>query len=190
MDKPSQILSINQIQTREQFEELFRTYYQELCSFVMTFLKDELAAEEVVQEVYFKLWLKREEITFSASPKSYLYAAVRNASLNVIKHIEIREGYKKQNEESRRAEENSTGDSMELMELEQKIALAVSELPEARQKIFVMSRHEGLKYIEIAEELGISIKTVEAQMGKALSYLKEKLRDYLPLWLWLFIFFE
>lgn len=113
--------------------------------------------------------------------ESYLYRSVRNASLNLIKHISIREKYKEHNQKEIEYAENIDKDPMNASELELKIRASIDLLPEQRRKIFLLSRYEQLKYKEIAEQLGISVKTVENQMGKALQFLKNELVDYLPL---------
>ncbi len=178
------------IRTKSGYEALFREHYEGLCTYVHFYLKDYAAAEEVVQDLFFNLWKKREELEITTSIKSYLYKAARNHSLNVIKHIEVRENYKKMNEEHRSESEMLGTDELETLELEQRIKAAIDNLPPERKKIFLMSRFEDLKYREIAEKLNISVKTVEAQMGKALKFLKEQLSDYLPLWLSIILFFE
>jgi|SRR5690606_12288005 len=176
--------------TKADFERLFRKYYQNLCSYVFYFLKDHAAAEEVVQDVFFALWQKRDELKITSSVKSYLYKAARNHSLNVLKHIEVRENYKQHNERLRAETEAGEEGVLETKELQKRIENAINQLPPERKRIFVMSRYEDLKYREIADELGISVKTVEAQMGKALRFLREQLVDYLPLWLYVLLFFE
>ncbi len=164
---------------RAEFEVLFRTHYSDLCAYANVYMKDLEAAEELVQEVFYKLWSKRESIEITSSMQSYLFRAVRNSSLNLIKHINIREEYKAHNEREMSYNELEHYDQVEASELEQKISKAIEELPTERRKIFIMSRYEGLKYGEIAEKLGISPKTVENQMGKALKYMREHLKEYL-----------
>ncbi len=178
------------ISTKEGYEALFREHYEGLCSYVHFFLKDYAAAEEVVQDLFFNLWKKRHELEINTSIKSYLYKSARNLSLNVIKHIEVRENYKKLNEEQRTDGQMQQSVEVETMELEERIKTAIDQLPPERKRIFLMSRYEDLKYREIADKLNLSIKTVEAQMGKALRFLKEQLSEYLPLWLSMIIFFE
>jgi RNA polymerase sigma-70 factor (ECF subfamily) len=163
------------------FELLFREYYGDLCSFACSFLKDLPASEEIVQDIFFNLWTKRDVIEIKTSIKSYLYQSTRNRCLNTIKHIEVREKYKLFNEEQRSYNESIEEDPMIESELAQRIENAIEALPRERKRIFKMSRYEGLKYREIAEELDISQKTVENQMGKALRFLKEQLIEYLPL---------
>ena len=133
-----------------------------------------------------KLWKKREELEIRTSLKSYLFRAVRNACLNMISHINIREEYKKYHElEVREDEKNFTDESI-VTELEDRIRKTIDTLPVERRKVFVLSRFEGLKYKEIAERLNISVKTVENQMSKALKFLRENLVDYLPIILLIF----
>ncbi len=178
------------IRTKSGYEALFREHYEGLCTYAHFYLKDYAAAEEVVQDLFFNLWKKREELEITTSIKSYLYKAARNHCLNVLKHIEVRENYKKMNEEQRSVSELQGTNELEAVELEERIKAAIDQLPPERKKIFLMSRYEDLKYREIAEKLNISVKTVEAQMGKALRFLKEQLSDYLPLWLSLILFLE
>ncbi|GAB7087373.1 RNA polymerase sigma-70 factor [Marinifilum fragile] len=167
--------------SREDFESLFNDHYSRLCAYAYNFLKEQEASEEIVQEAFFKLWIKRKDIVIESSMESYLYRAVRNASLNLIKHINIREKYKEYNQEEIEYDEQIDRDPLNASELELKIRASIDLLPEQRKKIFILSRYEQLKYREIAEHLGISVKTVENQMGKALKFLREELADYLPL---------
>jgi len=106
--------------------------------------------------------------------------------MNVLKHVDIREDYKTMKEQDRHESQRSGEDEMIVSELEQKIRQAIDRLPLERRKVFIMSRYDGLTYNQIAEKLGISVKTVENQMGKALKTLREDLSEYLP---WLILFF-
>jgi RNA polymerase sigma-70 factor (ECF subfamily) len=167
--------------TRQEFEEIFRLHYANLCAYAYKYLQEKEASEELVQDVFFKLWVKRTEIDIQSSLKSYLYRAVRNGALNVISHLKIREEYKASNEQNRLDTEMQDGDELVGSELNQCIQSSLMKMPEQRRRIFVMSRYEDLKYREIAEQLGVSIKTVESQMTKALKFLRVELREYLPL---------
>ena len=169
------------------FEELLRSLYSHLCNFAFTFLKEQAASEEIVQEMFFKIWEKREELEIKSSIKSYLFSSVRNHCLNQLKHLEIRDTYKVYNEQQIQYSEQQGHDSAIEHELEERIEIAIASLSVERQKVFKLSRFEGKKYKEIAEELDISIKTVEAQMSKALKFLREVLKDYLPVILLLYI---
>ena len=163
------------------FEGIFRELFQPLVHYAMRFLREVEASEEVVQDAFFAVWEKRATLEIHTSIKSYLYRSVHNKCLNLIKHIGIREEYKSWNEQTREAQEVMVADELGKSELEQRIHTAIEALPTERQKIFRMSRFEGLKYQEIADQLNISVKTVENQMGKALKALRGSLADYLPL---------
>lgn len=165
--------------SKEEFESLFRENYSNLCSYANKFICDVDASEEVVQEVFFKLWNNRESIEISSSIQSYLFRAVRNSSLNLIKHINIREEYKAHKEREIAHEEASYEDGIVATELENKIRESINQIPPERRKIFIMSRYDGLKYKEIAEKLSISVKTVENQMGKAIKYMRDNLAEYM-----------
>jgi len=169
------------IEDKAAFEELFRTHYSRLCSYANTFLKDTDASEEIVQEVMFRIWVNRDSLSITTSIQSYLFRAVRNGCMNMLKHIEVREDYKVWNETNGPASEYIKEDHIIVSELQQKIRDAIDRLPMERKKVFIMSRYDGLTYIEIAAKLGISVKTVENQMSKALKTLREELSEYLPL---------
>ena len=170
------------------FEQVFKTHFKRLHAYAFTILRDELEAEEIVQQVFFKLWERNENLSLTGSVSAYLYRAVHNESLNYLKHQKVRSNhqlhvaYSMKNEVEHPAKKVITG------ELEKKIHTALNELPEQCRTIFQMSRFDELKYREIADKLGISVKTVENQMGKALKLLREKLVDFL-IFILLFIHF-
>lgn len=179
-----------EIRTKADFELLFNTWYSRLCSYANGFLKDIDASEEVVQEVMLRIWINREELEIRSSMQSYLFRSVRNGCLNILKHINIKEEYKSFREREDSALQRSHEEEMMVTELEIKIREAIDKLPLERRKVFVMSRYDGMTYKEIADKLGISVKTVENQMGKSLKFLREELADYLPFLLLVFNFME
>lgn len=172
--------NITSIRTKAEFEEIFRAWYAPLCAYAFGFMANRDATEEVVQEVMFKLWVNREKTTFTASPKAYLFGAVRNACLNELAHRKVVEKHRMAQEEKGFAASAET-DPLIASELEKRIQQAINALPSERKKIFILSRYESLTYAEIAQQLGISVKTVENQMSKALKTLREELSEYLPL---------
>jgi RNA polymerase sigma-70 factor, ECF subfamily len=163
------------------FEMLFRTYYQPLCNYAYSFVQDKDEAEEIVQATFLSVWEKRDTLTIHTGVKPYLYAMVRNASLNVLKHEKIKQQHVAGELAVAERSVESVARTVMASELESRIYKALDKLPEQCRLVFKLSRFEELKYAEIAEQLNISIKTVENQMGKALKIMREQLKDYLPL---------
>ena len=160
------------------FEQVFRAHYRPLCAFALQYVKDSDGAQDLVQELFTRLWQDREKTNITTSLKSYLFTAVRNRCLNIIA---AKNRMRPLNDEVDDLEEEETRTEAEHSERAARVQAAIEGLPEERRKVFRLSRDEGLKYHEIAERLGISIKTVENQMGKALKTLREELVDLLPL---------
>ena len=167
------------------YEGLFKSHYAELTLYAMRFVQDMENAEEIVQNIFFNLWNNREKLDINISLKSYLYRAVKNTCLNVLKHQKVEDKYRDHFSRELQNDEMNADNWMVESELSDKITNAIEKLPPERKKVFVLSRFEELKYKEIAEKLDISIKTVENQMGKALKFLREELKDYLPLLIFL-----
>ncbi|GAA5033484.1 DNA-directed RNA polymerase sigma-70 factor [Marivirga lumbricoides] len=164
------------------FEMLFNDYYKRLAYFAFKYLEDKDSAEDVVQELFSKLWLNRHQLSIETSLNAYLYGAVRNACLNQLQHQKIKENYVAAASGSSAVYEALLPDQIDANNLSLLIQSCIIDLPPERQKIFLMSREHDLKYKEIADQLGISVKTVEAQMGKALRFLRERLKEYLVVW--------
>ena len=161
------------------FESLFRQYYAPLCQFAIKYVNDKDIAGELVQDFFYQYWKNKETMAMPRSLKAYMYISVRNNSLKYLRHQNIRQKYAaKLAENMREDSENTIQQTLETQDLQNKINEILNELPERCATIFRMSRYEGLKYKEIAEALSISIKTVEANMGKALQSLREKLDKY------------
>ncbi len=156
-------------------------HFRGLHAYAFTILKDETMAEEIVQNVFFKVWDKRQLLEIESSPKAYLYKAVYHDCLNYLKHKKVKAAHAMH--VVRHGETKADGASAKLLtgELKDRIHAALNELPEQCRTIFQMSRFEGLKYQEIADEMGLSVKTIENQMGKALKLMRAKLVDFLPL---------
>ncbi|HEY9007600.1 MAG TPA: RNA polymerase sigma-70 factor [Ohtaekwangia sp.] len=163
------------------FEMLFRTHYQPLCNYAYTFVQDRDEAEEIVQSTFLSVWEKRENLEIRTAIKPYLYAMVRNACLNMLKHEKIKQQHATIELAVAEKSVESVTRSVMASELETKIYEAMEKLPQQCRLIFKLSRFEELKYSEIADQLNLSVKTVENQMGKALKIMREQLKDYLPL---------
>jgi RNA polymerase sigma-70 factor (ECF subfamily) len=163
------------------FEMIFKTYYQPLCNYAYSFVQDRDEAEEIVQSTFLSVWEKRADLAIHTGVKPYLYAMVRNAALNVIKHEKIKQQHASVEVAVAEKSVESVTHTVMASELEDRIYKALNKLPEQCRLVFKLSRFEELKYAEIAEQLNISVKTVENQMGKALRIMREQLKDYLPL---------
>lgn len=160
------------------FEQVFKDNFKSLYAYAATILKDSDDAEEMVQNVFFKLWEKKERMHELQSVTAYLYRAVHNECMNFIKHEKVKTAYESHavhhGDITSKAQDNA-----EAKELQRRLASAMNDLPEQCRTIFQMSRFEELKYREIADKMGLSVKTVENQMGKALKILRIKLADYI-----------
>ena len=163
------------------FEQVFKFYFKALHAYAFAILKDEMAAEEMVQNVFLKLWERTETLTIQGSIAAYLYRAVYHESLNYLKHQKVKSAYQLHVSYRMKDQSDNASKKLSLQELESRLQTAMNELPEQCRTIFQMSRFEELRYREIADRLGISLKTVENQMGKALKLLRVKLVDFLPL---------
>ncbi len=159
-------------------EQLFKAHYRPLCGFALSYLKDADQAEDIVQELFVRLWQDREVLSIKTSVKSYLFTAVRNRCLNALA---VKKRMRPLDEETDDMVMGEERGEEELTERAARVQAVIEGLPAERRKIFRLSRNEGLKYHEIAERLGLSVKTVENQMGKALKTLREELADLMPL---------
>ena len=153
------------------FENVFRRNYAGMLKYSTSILKNEELAEEVVQDIFYSIWKNRSDLKIS-SLDSYLYKSVYNNSLMALrrKKHEIRMDDKWLKEKI-----STTPDPFEIIneqEMQDLVLEILDKLPERTRTIFIMSRFEGLKYNQIAEKLAISVKTVEANMGKALKLFR------------------
>lgn len=172
------------------FEQLFKTHVKELHAYACTILKDEMAAEEIVQDIFYKLWERPDKFSINGSVASYLYRAVYNACLNHLKHLKVRLKYESHTVHQMKNQTDSASKKIISKELESRVKEALERLPEQCRTIFQLSRFEELKYREIAERLEISIKTVENQMGKALKIMRAELAEFLPFLILLLFMFK
>lgn len=159
------------------YQTIFDMYYARLFSYVNTYTKNDSDAKDIVQETFIKLWNNKENINADSSILAFLHKIAYNIFID-----NYRKGKRHQNllaslsyEAVNNATENEDNDiTIKKIEIVKK---SISELPPRCQQVFKLSKYEGLKYAEIAETLNISIKTVEAQMGKAFSYIRKQVAD-------------
>ena len=150
-----------------------------MCFFAQKYVKDFEAAREIVQDAYLSLWEKRETIDMDRPVKSYLTMVIHNKCTNYLRDNRKFDKNILQIENLTEVPEYESADSMVEEELKEKIDSAIEELPEKCKQIFVMNRYENLKYQQIADQLQISVKTVETQMSKALQHMRIRLAEYL-----------
>lgn len=178
-------------QDKKEFEKIFKSHFISLCYFAQKLIGDPDTSRDVVHGVLLNLWERRNEIDFDSPIKPYLYTSVRNRCLNYIrdrkKFIPGDASVETGGVSVHSKDQTVNSISMEEQETEKEIQQAIAELPEKCREIFELNRFEGLKYQEVAKKLGISVKTVEAQMSKALRILRERLKDYLILLVFWFI---
>ena len=163
----------------KEYEKFFREYYMPLVSYARRFFDEEMDAEEIVQDLFFKIWENRAKFEINTSLSSYLFRAVRNNCLQALKYAKNKAKYQKyvQSQGSTYVDSDQL-EALKYIELNEKVNRLLSELPDRCQEIFRMNRFQGLKYKEIAEELSISIKTVEANMSKALKHFRGNIEEY------------
>lgn len=161
----------------DQFESLFRSSYASLVRYAKTIIKDQDTAEEIVQDLFFRLWKDKEKIIIKSSLNGYLFRSVHNKCLHYIDHSRIVERHAEEMSSSLPEIQETPSDIINYKELQAKIATILERLPERCSTIFCMSRFEGLKYSEIAEKLSVSIKTVESNMGRALKEFRKALTE-------------
>ncbi len=162
----------------KKFEEVFRAHFGELHRYAFKILGNTETAEETVQQVFLKLWEKDWQRIIHTSVRSYLYRAVYNESVNLIKREQRKVRYEI---DLQHAGANHTYAEQSDTELRRQLHVALARLPEKSRMVFEMSRFQELKYHEIADALTLSLKTVEWHMTRALKHLRHHLADYLNL---------
>lgn len=161
----------------KEYETLFRSSYASLVRYAQVILKDHDTAEEIVQEFFFRLWQDKEKLNIESSLNGYLYRSIHNRCLHYIEHQKVVERHSADMLTSMTECHEPTTDLVYYNELQARVARVLNKLPEKCSTIFSMSRFEGLKYSEIADILSVSVKTVEANMGRALKEFRKALAE-------------
>ncbi len=160
--------------TKQEFKKLFEQYYNPLCNFANTILYDSIKAEDAVQDVFVKMWQKKESLRDMENLKSYLFTATKNKCIEYLRKLKLDRKLSEENES--RLEMSSSiniDDEADKYVLKEKLFNSIRQLPPKCQSVFTMSKINGLTYSEIADELDISPKTVENQIGRAMRLLRE-----------------
>jgi RNA polymerase sigma-70 factor (ECF subfamily) len=157
--------------TKEEYKKVFEEYYNPLCNFASKYVSGSDIAEDVVQEVFVQMWQKRKQITLTSGIRSYLFQSTRNKAIEIIRRNKLQNAYideEKHNVEVSYEIDKEADNYM----LKEQLNKSIRQLPPKCQEIFVLSKMNGLTYGEIAEELNLSIKTVENQIGRGLKLLR------------------
>lgn len=160
---------------KEAFNLLFYMYAEKLFKFSLSFFNNETEAEEIVQEVFLKIWLKRETISNPSTFNAFIYTIAKNLIFNNLKRNIYRKKYESFLYSNPQQGLNYTENEVLHEETKRRVQNALDSLPKQRKKVFLLSRKEGLKNKEIAEKLDLSVKTVETHMSLTLKYLKQVL---------------
>ena len=163
------------------FTIIFTKYYDDLVRFSFGYTRDSDASEEIIQEVFLKLWENRKSLVIHSSLKSFLLKSVQNRSIDSLRHVSIAHKYVSLVLEHPLLAENDTENYILHSELEANFNHAMAIIPVEYAEAFRMSRIETLNYQDIAQKLGISVRTVEVRISKALNLLRNELKDYLVL---------
>lgn len=155
------------------FEELFNTYCQALIRFACRFVRDVQVAENIVQDVFVRIWNNRDKLDPDTNIKAYLYKAAKNQSLQHLRHLKIETRTERIHNPGN--PHNNPEKPLDEQEIAKAVYEAIAELPPHRRLIFTLSKYDHYTYAEIAEIQNISIKTVETQMGRALKFLRKRL---------------
>ena len=160
-------------------EYLFRTYYAPLCKTVYNITHDTDAAEDVVQDVFLKVWRRKEQLDFSKSIKSYLFRSSVNTALNYLEKNRRNTQMEASEVEQMGFSANTTEHEIGYREVNERVQQALEALPPKCRTVFSLSRYEELSYAEIAGQLDISVKAVEKHMGKALKHMRQYLKSFI-----------
>ncbi len=160
------------------FDYLFHYYYSGLVAFAIKYVDNKDTAEDIVQEFFYKLWIKRGKLEIKQTIKTYFFTSIKNRSLDYIKHQQVKKNFVDQVKGS--ADIHEEYDLLVESELRERINLAIDKLPEKCRQIFIMNRFDGLSPKEIAEKENISVRTVEGHIGKGIKILRKELEQYLP----------
>jgi RNA polymerase sigma-70 factor (ECF subfamily) len=165
------------------FSEMFHRYYAPMCRFVVSFVHSQEIAKEIVQEIFYRVWKNRAEANIQGSLKAYLFGAARNHAINFLR----KDRNSRYLIESATAEYRVPGlarsfdapdDSLLHRELIQAFENALQSLPEGQRTVVILRWHHHMSHADISHTLGISIKGVETQMGRAIKRMRRALETF------------
>lgn len=168
-----------EINLNDDIEKIFREHHKMLCKVAYALVKDKSVAEDIVQDVFLTLWRKRNQLLIDSNLKGYLYRAVSNSCLNYLQSYHKRNFKATESFDDKALGASFSHDTIDFDHLNAAVERAIDNLPPRCKVIFILCRVEGLKQQQIAETLKVSVKTVENQMGIALSKLRDELKAFI-----------
>lgn len=159
------------------YKNLFQELYEPLCNLAFSILNDYDGSEDVVQEIFLNLWQNKDKLEIRTNINNYLFTAVRNKSIEKLRRLKIEERYIQFEKDNRSENEEFDDEEIDKYKRIAKLYKSIDSLPDKCQKIFKMSKIDGMTYVEISEELGLSVKTIESQMRRAFLLLRDMLKD-------------
>jgi RNA polymerase sigma-70 factor (ECF subfamily) len=163
------------------FEAMFRAHYADVCAYARRFVRSPAVAEELAQDVFTRIWERLDSLDPARNERSYLFTAAKRAALNYLTREGLAARYVAQQDGAEPATEFSAADALEDAELIARVHAAAEQLPPQAKAVWQLRREANMSYAEIAQELGLSVKTVERHMGRAFRGLRASLAGYLAI---------
>lgn len=163
---------------KKAFEAMYKSYFPQLCQFALRYASSRKVSEDIVQNVFYSIWKNRKRLEPRGTLRAYLYTSVRNQALKQLEKNKVRNGMSLDRFPDLKDQNDNPGENLEYKEFNAAVIGAIKTLPEKRRHIFLMHREDKMTYLEIADVLNISVKTVETQMSRSLKYLTEKLAHF------------
>ena len=170
-------MKLPQSDSEQTIKLLFDELFHQLALSAYRYVNDYGQAEEIVQDIFVKVWQNFDEVGQIKDLKGYLFKAVRNSSINFLKHIKVRQKFIDDSEVLSSSVEKSHEENISEEETKKRVHQAVNKLPDNWREAFILSKYDKLKYHEIAEDMNISQKTVEKYISKSLKFLRLELKD-------------
>lgn len=187
---------MNSSSSIQNFNNLFNEYYQRFIRFAMSYVKERRIAEDFVSEAFTVFWENRGNLSQNTNPPAYILTIIKNKCINHLQHIQVKQRIKKELSDHAEWRLNVNINSLQACdpdflfseEIQTIIDNTLKRLPPKTRRIFILSRHEGLSYNDIAEKMNLSSKTIEFHISKALKQLRLSLKDFICLSPFLFYF--
>lgn len=164
---------------KDSFSLFFKLYYRDLVLFAGSYIPNKEKCEDIVQNVFLKLWNEREHILIEVSLKSFLLKSVKNLCLDEIRHIHVVNKHEDHTYNNSYIDDEDTDNYILYSDLHSHLNDALKKLPDLYRQAFEMNRFDGLKYKEIAQKLSVSERTIEVRIGKAIGLLRQYLKEFL-----------